>query len=83
MNQKSKKKIVFLLICAVVILKIAFYQYEATQTKQHIAVSFETINRDETNIDFNKEFNITELDIKLQENLKQAADKKVSLFFLV
>ena len=80
MNQDSKKKIGVLLICAVVILEIEFYQYEDIQTKQDIGVSFKTTNQVEANIDFNKKFNITELDIKLLENLKQAADKKVSLF---
>ena len=73
MNQNSKKKKVFIVICVVVILETALYQYEVIQTTP--------INQVKANINFNKEINITELDIKLRENLKIATDKKVNFFF--
>ena len=61
------------MICVVVILETALYQYEVIQTTP--------INQVKANINFNKEINITELDIKLRENLKIATDKKVNFFF--
>ena len=73
MNQNSKKKKVFIVICVVVILETALYQYEVIQTTP--------INQVKANINFNKEINITELDIKLRANLKIATDKKVNFFF--
>ena len=75
MNQDSKKKIVFIVICVVVILEIVLYQYEVIQTTP--------VNQVEANINFNKEINITELDIKLRANLKIATDKKVNFFFFL
>ena len=78
MNHDSKKKVVFLIICSIALLEIIFYQYKFIQTKLNTAVTFKTINQVETNVDFSKEINITKLDIKLQENLKLATNKKVS-----
>ena len=76
MNLAKKKKIVFLL-SAFGVLETVFYCYH---TKHHHEDIFETTNQDETNIDYVKNLNLTELDIKLQEKLKQATNKKVSCF---
>ena len=76
MNNSKNKKLA-LLLSIIAALETVTYFFLAQQ-QQHAYVRIKTRNSIESNIDFEKDVNITELDLKLHKKLKEATNKKVS-----